>query len=289
MLRESVLKMWRLGFAGVACVALALTANAQGGGGAGANASASGAASGAAAKASATVGRDMSLANPEVALALTRPPEKKEAKAYDAFKSVPSTDPAAKIKAGEKFLNEYPKSELIAFVYPYLVVGYIQLNQMPKALDVAKKDLEANPKDFRTMAVLSQTLARTYNPSAPDAGSQLAKAQDYGKKALEGSKTLAKPEGMTEEVFAELKRETEAMAHGGVGLVALRQNKFPEAIAEIEQAVSLNDADQTNFYLLGVANQNSDFRTEAAKAFAKCAALQGSLQSECAKAAAAAK
>ena len=45
------------------------------------------------------------------------------------------------------------------------------------------------------------------------------------------------------------------MSHGGVGLVALRQNKFPEAIAEIQQAVSPNDQDQTNFYLLGVTKR----------------------------------
>ncbi|MBS1840756.1 MAG: hypothetical protein JSS69_08735 [Acidobacteria bacterium] len=287
MRNENIARIWRVALAAVACLAVAFSARAQGGG-AGASAS-SGAAAGAASKANTTVGRDMSLANPEVALELTRPPEKKEAKAYEAFKSVSLSDMGAKIKAGEKFLNEFPKSELVAFVYPYLVVGYIQQNQMPKALDAARKDFEANPKDFRTMAVLSQSLARTYNPAAPDAESQLAKAEDYGKKALEGSKTLTKPDGMSDEVFAELKRETESMAHSGVGLVALRQNKYPEAIAEIEKSVSLNDQDQTNFYLLGVANQNSDHLAEAAKAFAKCASLQGNLQDECKKAAAAAK
>jgi len=223
-----------------------------------------------------------------VALAITRPPEKKEAKAYDAYKNVSATDVAKKIQAGEKFLNEYPKSEMARYIYPYLVVGYIQLGQQDKGLAAAQKDFEVSPKDYRIMAVLSQTLARTYNPSAPDAESQLAKAQEYGKKALEGSPIQAKPEGMTDETFAAMKKETEAMAHGGVGLVALRQNKYPEAIAEIEKAVSLNDQDQTNFYLLGVANQNSDHTTEAAKAFAKCAALQGNLQGECTKAAAAA-
>ena len=120
-----------------------------------------------------------------------------------------------------------------------------------------------------------RSLSRTYNPSEPGAESQLAKAQNFGEKALEGSKTWTRLDGMKDELFADLKRETESMSHGGVGPVALRQNKFPKAIAEIEQAMSPNDQDKTNFYLLGVANENSDIRTEAAKAFAKCAALQG--------------
>ncbi len=289
MLSKSRLGVCRLGLVGLVCVAMTCAAEAQGGGGAGAGAAASGAAAGAAAKANTTVGRDMSLSNPEVALALVKPPEKKEAKAYDAFKNVPLSDTANKVKAGEKFLSEYPKSELAAFVYPYLVVGYIQLNQMPKALENAKKDLVVNPKDFRTMAVLSQTLARTYNPSAPDADKQLTMSEDYGKKALEGAPTLEKPDGMADDVFARIRKETEAMAHSGVGLVALRQNKFPEAIAEIEKAVAINDQDQTNFYLLGVANQNSDRSQEAAKAFIKCADLQGNLQATCSNAALEAK
>jgi|GEM_PF-2872731 tetratricopeptide (TPR) repeat protein len=280
------MKIYRLGLATLAFAVIACGVRAQG---SSAGAAASGAAAGAAAKNNTTVGRDMSLSNPEVALEIIRPVEKKEQKAYDAFKNVPLTDVANKIKAGEKFINEYPKSELVPFVYPFLVVGYIQMNQMPKALDTAKKDLEANPKDYRTMAVLSQTLARTYNPSAPDADSQLAKAQDYGKKAMDGVATMTKPEAMSDEVFAMLKNETNAMAHSGVGLVALRQNKYPEAISEIEKAIALNNQDQTNFYLLGVANMNSGHDQEAAKAFSKCAEITGNLQATCSTAAAQAK
>jgi tetratricopeptide (TPR) repeat protein len=280
------MKIYRLGLATLAFAVIACGVRAQG---SSAGAAASGAAAGAAAKNNTTVGRDMSLSNPEVALEIIRPVEKKEQKAYDAFKNVPLTDVANKIRAGEKFINEYPKSELVPFVYPFLVVGYIQMNQMPKALDTAKKDLEANPKDYRTMAVLSQTLARTYNPSAPDADSQLAKAQDYGKKAMDGVATMTKPEAMSDEVFAMLKNETNAMAHSGVGLVALRQNKYPEAISEIEKAIALNNQDQTNFYLLGVANMNSGHDQEAAEAFSKCAEITGNLQATCSTAAAQAK
>ncbi len=268
------------------CLNLAAIANAQS---AGASAASSGMAAGTAAKNNTTVGRDMSLNNPEVALAIIRPVEKKEQKAYDSFKNIPLTDVANKIKAGERFVNEYPKSELVPFVYPYLVVGYIQLNQMPKALGAAKKDLDVNPNDFRTMSVLSQTLARTYNPATPDAEKQLAQAEEYGKRAMDGAATFPKPDGMTDDAFAQWKKETNAMAHSGVGLVALRQNKNAEAIAEIEKAIALNDQDQTNFYLLGVANQNSDHFAEAAAAFTKCASLPGNLEATCKSAAAEAK
>ena len=274
--------------AAMICLVMGTMADAQGAG-AGASAASSGMAAGTSAKNSTQVGRDMSQNNPEVALQIIRPVERKEQKAYDTFKNIPMTDPGSKIKAAEKFLNEFPKSELVAFVYPYLVVGYIQTNQMPKAIDSARKDFDVNPKDFRTMAVLSQTLARTYNPAAPDADKQLANAEDYGKKAMAGVTTFTKPDGMSDDAFAQWTKETNAMAHGGVGLVALRQNNYPAAIAEIEKAIALNEQDQTNYYLLGVANMNSDHPEDAAKAFAKCASIEGNLKAECSKAAGGAK
>lgn len=271
-------------------LALAAAANAQAGGAsAGSSASASGMAAGTAAKNSTTVGRDMSLTNPEVAMEVQLVSSKKELRDYDAFKNVALTDAANKIKAGEKFLSSYPNSNLVKYVYPVLVVCYIQSGQIDKGVSTAQKDFEVNKNDFRTMAVLSQTLARSYNPAAADANGQLANAEDYGKKALQGSEELKKPEGVSDETFTAWKKDTQAMAHGGMGLVALRRNQYPEAIAEIEKAISLNDGDQTNYYLLGVANLNSDHPGEAATAFRKCAAIQGNLQAECSKAAGGAK
>src|ERR1051325_9988675 len=128
MPRKNDSRICRVVLAGLACMALAVAASAQGGGNA--SAAASGAAAGAAAKNNTTVGRDMSTSNPEVALEIIRPPEKKEAKAYDAYKAVPATDYAKKIQAGEDFLKTYPKSELARYVYPVLVVCYIQAGQL---------------------------------------------------------------------------------------------------------------------------------------------------------------
>lgn len=235
-------------------------------------------------------GRDTSPLNAENSLdLLPHPADKKEEKAFNVFKATPDIDPAKKVQAAETFLKAYPKSQLAQLVYPYLVVGYIQMGQVDKGVAAAQQDFAANPKDYRTMAVLSQTLARTFNPSAPNAEEQLTKADEYGKKALDGVATLKKPEGMADDAFAKVKAETEGMARSGVGLVALRNGKFDEAILELEKATALNAGDQTNFYLLGVANANSKRYADAAAAFAKCAALPGNLQANCTSAAADAK
>jgi tetratricopeptide (TPR) repeat protein len=275
---------WKIAAVALSVLSACGAARGQSAGGGG------GAASGASTS-TAQPGRDTSPLNSENSLdLLPHPADKKEEKAFDKFKAVPAADAAKKVEAGELFLKAYPKSELARAVYPYIVVGYIQMGQMEKGMAAAQQDLTINPKDFRTMAVMSQALARTYNPAAANAADELAKADDYGKKALEGAATWQKPEGATDdEAFAKIKSDTEAMAHGGVGLVLLRQNKFEAAIPELEKATSLNTADQTNFYLLGMAEANTRRFVDAASAFAKCAALGGNLRATCTSAAADAK
>jgi Flp pilus assembly protein TadD len=48
------------------------------------------------------------------------------------------------------------------------------------------------------------------------------------------------------------------MAQGGLGLVQVHKNEFEAAIPELQQAVALgSNEDPSNYYLLGVANQNA--------------------------------
>src|SRR5258708_15795703 len=104
--------------------------------------------------------------------------DKNEEKAYNTFRAVPGTDAAKKVEAGENFLKAYPKSQLAPYVYPFLVVGYIQLGQMDKGAAAGQQDLAINPNDFRTMAVLSQALGPTYKPGGPETADQLGKTRE---------------------------------------------------------------------------------------------------------------
>src|SRR5260370_21507393 len=104
-------------------------------------------------------------------------------------------------------------------------------------LDAGEKEIEMNPNDARVLAVMAQTLARTYNAKAPDAAKQLDKAELYSKRAIEITPTLPKPENLTDEAFINAKNDTLVMAHGGLGLAYIRRGKVSEAIPELEQSV----------------------------------------------------
>ena len=211
------------------------------------------------------------------------PGEEKAYKAFQHFQAMPETDAAKKMQTGEEFLNKFSASAYATYVYRYLAVAYIQAGQVDKGVALGEKELQTNPSDFRTMAILSQTISRTTTDSAPDAASKLAKAETDAKGAIAGVATWVKPDSMTDANFTALKNETLSMAHASLGLVSLHKNNFDAAIPELEQAVQLgSNADPTNYYLLGVASQNAGHPDKAVPNFEKCAAIKGTnLTSTC--------
>ena len=216
----------------------------------------------------------------------TAPPpvNAEEETAYKAFEAVPGTDLQKKISAGEEFLQKYPESRYRPPVYSVLTVAYLQTGQPQKAFDVGDKEVALKPDDVQTLAILSQTIPRAFNPNSPDAQQQLDKAENYGKRAIDIIPTMPKPENLADDKFAMAKNQTLSMAHGGVGLVYLRRGKFDDAIPELEQSIKLDpnpSPDPVNYYLLGIANEKTSHFDAAAAAFSKCAGIAGSLQDTC--------
>jgi tetratricopeptide (TPR) repeat protein len=209
--------------------------------------------------------------------------EEKAYKAFQHFQSLPESDGPKKIQAAEDFLSKFPASTYATYVYSYLTVAYIQTGQVDKGVATGEKAIQLNPSDYRTMAVLSQTISRTVTDSTPDAAAKLAKAETDAKSAIAGANTWVKPDAMSDATFATLKNETLAMSHASLGLVAIHKNDFDAAIPELEQAVQLgSNTDPTNYYLLGIAQQNSGHPDKAVPNFEKCAAIKGTnLTSTC--------
>lgn len=212
------------------------------------------------------------------------PASPEEEGAFKAVQEAPPTDINKRIQMAEDFLQKYPQSRYRAVMYQNLVSGYFATQQIPKLLDVGDKEIALNPNDAPVLAVVAQTIARSFNAKAPDAEKQLDKAEEYSKRAIDVTPTLQKPPNMSDEAFMTAKNDTLGMAHSGLGLVYVRRAKYAEAIPELEQSVKADShaqADPVNYYLLGLANDKTSHFDAAATAFSKCAAIQSSLQATC--------
>jgi len=210
------------------------------------------------------------------------PVNAEEDTAYKAFIAVIPNDAAKKIELGEAFILKYPESRYRSPVYGALTYAYVQVGNMQKMQEVGEKEIALTPNDVSTLALMGQTLPRSWKSSVPDAMQVLAKAEQYSKQAIEITPTLPKPENMTEEAFASAKNQALAMAHSGLGLVYVRRGKNAEAIPELEQAVKIDPVpDPVNYYLLGMANKATSHFDDAVTAFNKCATMTGPMQGIC--------
>jgi tetratricopeptide (TPR) repeat protein len=210
------------------------------------------------------------------------PVNAEEDAAIQAFRAAPITDMAKKDHLGEEFLQKYPQSRYRPEVYTLLVRGYLSLNQVDKMEVVGDKEIELNPNDAQTLAIVGSTLPRVMSASTPEPQKRLDKAEQYSKKALEVLPTLVKPAELSDTDFLKAKDQTSALAYSGLGLVAFRRQKFAEAIPNLEQAVKLDPLpDPVNLYLLGISNEKTSHFDDAVSAFAKCAAVPGVLQATC--------
>ena len=210
------------------------------------------------------------------------PVNAEEEAAIKVFRDTPMADPAKKDQAGEDFVAKYPQSRYRTEVYAFLVRGYLAQGQVDKMETVGDKEIELNGNDAQTLAIVGSTLPRVMPPNNPDPQKRLDKAESYCKRALDLIPTLPKPADLNDVDFLKAKDQTSALAYSGLGLVAIRRQKFAEAIPNFEQAVKLDTTpDPVNYYLLGIANQKTSHFDDAVSAFTKCAALPGGLQGTC--------
>jgi tetratricopeptide (TPR) repeat protein len=212
------------------------------------------------------------------------PASAEEEAAFKAVEAAPETDINKKIQLSEDFLQKYPQSRYKGVIYQSLVSAYFSTQQVPKLLDVGEKEIQMNPNDAPVLAVMAQTMARTFNAKAPDAQQTLDKAEQYSKRAIEITPTLPKPANLTDEAFTSAKNDTLGMAHGGLGLVYIRKGKFEDAIPELEQSIKSDtrpQQDPVNYYLLGLADDKTSHFEAAATAYGRCAAIQSSLAPTC--------
>jgi tetratricopeptide (TPR) repeat protein len=210
------------------------------------------------------------------------PVSAEEDAAIKAFRADPASDLAKKNQMGEDFLQKYPQSRYRSDVYIWLVRGYLAQNQVDKMEAAGDKEIELNPNDAQTLAIVGSTLPRAMNSSTPDPQKRLDKAEAFCKKALDLLPTLPKPADMPDDAFLKAKNQTSALAYSGLGLVAFRRGKFAEAIPNFEQATKLDPApDPVNFYLLGICNEKASHFDDAVAAFNKCAAIPGGMQATC--------
>ena len=202
-----------------------------------------------------------------------KPPGPDELKALQEILKTTSVD--TRVAAVDKFVQGFPKSEYRNFALTMAADAYEASGNSTKAIIYYQQALEANPKDYNAMLMLAAETARTTREFDLDKEEKLAKAEKYAKDgmALIPSATKPNPQ-LTEEQWADLKKDDAARGHEALGLVALARKKYDVAAGEFKTSIDTAAQPQPATYIrMGGAYTDSGKPDEAIATFDKVLAM----------------
>jgi len=200
------------------------------------------------------------------------------------------TDRDKQVKLGEDFVAKYPLSKYDLQVFTQLVQDYYTKNDPDKMYASAKSALNLDPDDVSVLVLVGWVIPHSTSGGDPEANQRLDAAEQYEKHALDLIQTLPKPANLTDEQFAQVKRQAESEAHSGLGLVYFRRQDLPNSVTQLQASTaSATSVDPTDYFVLGIDLMQLKRYSEAVDAFQKCTSVPSGLKDNCAQRLATAK
>jgi tetratricopeptide (TPR) repeat protein len=174
-----------------------------------------------------------------------------------------------------RFAQLYPDSPYANQALGVAATSYQQAQNTPKMLEVANGLLAKDPNNLGMLLLLSD-----YFCDKPD---QLVKAETFAKKAISLLDSVPKPEGVTDEQWAQQKSLQKGLALSSLGQVNIEKKDNAKAVENLKAAAPLLKADDGSYgrnqYRLGFALLNLKKTAEAKEAFTQAASVNGPYKS----------
>ncbi len=148
---------------------------------------------------------------------------KEESDAYNQIKS--ERDPDKIIQEATAYVQKFPKSPLLTYVYGMEAAAYQQKNDAENLVKFGEKSLEVNSNNLISLLLVSSVLPQPQMMNVPDAikENRLQLAELYANKALQEIAQLPKLPGETDPAFQERKVELASEAYSALGMVHLER------------------------------------------------------------------
>jgi tetratricopeptide (TPR) repeat protein len=170
-----------------------------------------------------------------------------------------------------RFAQTYSDSPYANQALGVAATSYQQAQNAPKMLEVANGLLAKDPNNLGMLLLLSDYYC--------DKADQLAKAETYAKKAISLLDAAPKPEGVTDEQWAQQKSLQKGLALSSLGNVNIEKKDNAQAVENLKAAAPLLKTDDGSYgrnqYRLGYALLNLKKTAEAKEAFTQAASVNG--------------
>lgn len=178
-------------------------------------------------------------------------------------------NPAKRAALLVKFAESFPDSVFASQALGVAATSYQQAQNTPKMLEVANGVLAKDPNNVGMLLLLSDYYC--------DKADQVDKAGTYAKKVISILDTAQKPEGATDEQWAQQKALQKGLALSSLGQVNIEKKDNAQAVENLKAAAPLVKSDDGSYarnqYRLGFALLNLKRSAEAKEAFTEAASV----------------
>jgi hypothetical protein len=172
-----------------------------------------------------------------------------------------TTDPQQRISMLDDFLTKYPNSSLLSYIYTLEYQAYAQQKNYPQTLVYVDKLLALGDKideQIRLTAYVARAQAFYLGYSANDktlaVPDQLTAARDASAKGQTALDAWKKPDGVTDDQYAQQKKSLTILFNTIAGLTATQLKDYKGAAAAFAAVLAADPTDALSTYRLGVAD-----------------------------------
>lgn len=181
---------------------------------------------------------------------------------FAAFLDVVEARGAGKtIEAAQRFVREWPRSELLVSVFELEMQSALTLADEAAALRAGDAALRAAPDYIPVLAAMAYLL-----PNQTSDPARIARAETCARRALGLLTAFHPPRRIAIEDWVKAERKVKSQCYSGLGMVAYKRGRVDDAIREFETAVSLAaEPDPVQCYRLGLLYLEKGDRKAAAE------------------------
>lgn len=171
------------------------------------------------------------------ALAMAQKPKsQKEVEALQAI--INAKTPDERIAAVDSLIEKFKDTEFKSWALNLAADAAQRKGDTPKAVAYAESALEADPKDYQAMLLISGEIAKGTRENDLDKDEKLARSEKLANDAIKTVDTAPKANpAVTDEQWAGFKKDIVSQAHEDLGLVALARKKYDVAVTEFKTSV----------------------------------------------------
>jgi len=160
-----------------------------------------------------------------------KPKSPKEIEAIQAIQKATTAD--ERIAAAENLVTKYKDSEFKSYALFMAAQAAQTKGDQVAALTYGNRSLEADPKNFQALLLVSGLLAQSTREFDLDKDEKLGRSTKMANEAVEAVNAAAKPNpALTDDQWAGIKKDMISQAHDTLGTVAMVQKKYDVAITE---------------------------------------------------------